>query len=190
MATTKQAPGGGRPRLLHGVIETLVLLAVWLLLSGHYDVMHISLGVVSVGLVMFMNRGLRDAAPAHQPIGTRLRWGRLVVYLPWLLWQMVLSALHVARVVFSSRSALHPSVVHFKSAQPNESAAVILGNSITLTPGTLTLDISGDEYTVHCLSKKTEAGLLDGSMQRRVARLFVNQPGEMVFDVRSERSDD
>jgi multicomponent Na+:H+ antiporter subunit E len=171
----------------HRLVEALLLLVVWLLLSGRYDLMHVGLGLVSVGLVLLMNREPYQPPPAGQPAVPRLRWGRLLSFLPWLLWQMVVSALHVARVVFSPRSALHPSVIHFRSAQPRESAAVILGNSITLTPGTLTLDIAGDEYTVHCLTGRTESGLLDGSMPHRVARLFQDQPGDMVFDVHRER---
>ena len=186
MTTNQQ--GNGQRWGMPWIFQGLLLLVVWLLLSGHYDVMHISLGVASVGLVLFMNRKYYHETPAGPAGNARLRWGRFALYLPWLLWQMILSALQVARVVFSPRNSLQPVMVHFRSEQPNESASVILGNSITLTPGTLTLDIAGDEYAIHCLSARTEVGLLDGSMQRRVARLFVDQPGKMVFAVRRERS--
>jgi multicomponent Na+:H+ antiporter subunit E len=76
-------------------------------------------------------------------------------------------------------------MVRFKSRQPGDLARVILGNSITLTPGTQTIMIDGDEYLVHALTPTTAEGLLGGTMQTKVARLFVDQPADMVTESRS-----
>jgi multicomponent Na+:H+ antiporter subunit E len=176
------APSAWRRYLVEGV----VLMALWLLLSGHYDVFHLALGVLSVGLVIGINRRPPSVVCREEPTEARLRLRRLALYIPWLFLEMVLSSLHVARVVLSPRPPLSPRMVRFKSRQPGDLARVILGNSITLTPGTLTIMIDGDEYLVHALTPTTAEGLLTGTMQTKVARLFVDQPADMVTESRSD----
>jgi multicomponent Na+:H+ antiporter subunit E len=168
------------------LVEGVVLMALWLLLSGHYDAFHIALGLLSVGLVIGINRRPPPVICRDDPAEARLRLRRLALYIPWLFLEMVLSSLHVARVVLSPRPPLSPRMVRFKSRQPGDLARVILGNSITLTPGTLTIMIDGDEYLVHALTPTTAEGLLGGTMQTKVARLFVDQPADMVTESRSD----
>ncbi|HVR34897.1 MAG TPA: Na+/H+ antiporter subunit E [Methylomirabilota bacterium] len=174
----KTAPFAWRRFLVQGV----VLMGLWLLLSGQYDAFHIALGVLSVGLVIGINRHLPPVVCRDDPPEARLRLWRLALYLPWLFLEMVLSSLHVARVVLSPRPPLSPRMVRFKSRQPGDFARVILGNSITLTPGTLTITIEGDEYLVHALTPTTASGLLSGTMQTKVARLFLDEPADMVTE--------
>ena len=178
----RTVPSAWRRFLVQGV----VLMALWLLLSGHFDAFHVALGVLSVGLVIAINRRLPAVVCRNDPPDVRLRLRRLLLYLPWLFLEMVLSSLHVARVVLSPRPPLSPRMVRFKSRQPGDLARVILGNSITLTPGTLTISIDGDEFLVHALSPTTAAGLLTGTMQTKVARLFVDAPADMVTESRAD----
>lgn len=159
----------------------------WLLLSGHYDLFHILLGVISVSWVILLNWKLPPAMSHPGGIEPALRWRRLVLYLPWLFKEMVLSALHVARATISPRASLSPTLVRFRSEQPNEMASVLLGNSITLTPGTLTIDIVRNEFLVHALTQNRADGLLTGKMQAKVARLFTDEPGAMVKEARCSR---
>ncbi|MEX1099024.1 MAG: Na+/H+ antiporter subunit E, partial [Bacteriovoracaceae bacterium] len=65
-------------------------------------------------------------------------------------------------------------------------AKVVLGNSMTLTPGTLTLDIEDDRFLIHALTRETAQVLIDGPMPRKVARLFVNETGEMMTSIQME----
>ncbi len=162
-------------------LKAAVLMLVWLLLSGHYDLFHILLGVLSVILILLMNRPRESASPQ---LLQSVRWGRVLLYVPWLIKEMVLSALYVMRVVWAPRMPLDPRLLRFKSSQPNDVAKVILGNSITLTPGTLTVDLGQQEFLVHALTHKLGSGLLNGTMQTKVASLFTDHPGAMVFDVR------
>jgi multicomponent Na+:H+ antiporter subunit E len=183
MTEPKTMDGGARVPWWRGFgWHGLALFAVWLVLSGHYDLFHLSLGLLSVGMVLWINRRILPGRTPGSP-ARRLRAGRLTLYLAWLLWQMVLAGLHVARVVLTPRMPIHPRLIRFTSRQPNEVAQVILGNSITLTPGTLTLEIEGDTFLVHSLTETTAGGLVSGDMQRRVARLYCDHPDEMVFDV-------
>ena len=93
-------------------------------------------------------------------------------YIPWLLFQVVLANLHVVYLVFRP-SLIRPQVVHFKTRLTSDMSKVTLGNSITLTPGTITLDIADDEFWVHALSDKAAKDLLSGEMERRVALVFL-----------------
>jgi multicomponent Na+:H+ antiporter subunit E len=99
-------------------------------------------------------------------------WGRLLAYAPWLLVQVVLASLHVAQVVLSPKMPIRPRLVRFRADLPGEVAHLTLANSITLTPGTVTVDRHGDEYLIHALTDDTAGGLLGGDMQRRVGRVF------------------
>lgn len=162
------------------------LLVVWLVLSGLYDAFHIGLGVASALLVLLMNppTSLDSEGSRTEPP----RWGRLLLYIPWLAAEMLLAALSVARVVITPRMPLSPCLVRFRSRQPGQMARVVLGNSITLTPGTLTIDLAGEEFLVHALTADSPSRLLDESMQTRVARLFTDHPAEMLSNVRIVRS--
>ena len=148
----------------------LILFLFWLVLSGHSDSWHVSLGLVCAALVAFFSSDLLFRnAPAPRKL---LRTWRFVQYIPWLLYQVVLANLHVVYLVFRP-SLIHPQVIHFKTRLTSDLSKVTLGNSITLTPGTITMDIADDEFCVHALSDKTAEALLSGEMERRVAHVFL-----------------
>jgi len=170
------------------VVQVLLLMALWLALSGLYDAFHLGLGAVSVACVLWLNRRLRRAprAAGAVRVDAEVHPLRFAAYCGWLLGQILLSAIHVAAVVLHPRMPVSPRVVRFRSDQPNDVARMLLANSITLTPGTLTIEVEGDEFVVHALTGATARGLLDGTMQAKVARLFCDEPGRAVYDVRWE----
>jgi multicomponent Na+:H+ antiporter subunit E len=84
---------------------------------------------------------------------------------------MVLSSLLVARLILWDRDSIDPRIVVFRSNQPSIIHHTVFANSITLTPGTLTVDLQGDQYLVHAICARTENDLLNGPMARKVARL-------------------
>ena len=159
----------------------------WLLLSGHYDLMHISLGVFSVFLVMLMNYPLRRRLFAMEEERSATlsfsRLQRLSFYIPWLLWQIIVSSIQVAYVVLHPRCPIDPALLRFKTKLKNVSSKVILGNSITLTPGTITLEIEGDEFLVHALMDISSTGIIDGTLPGQVAKLYEREPGQVIYDV-------
>lgn len=161
-------------------------MAFWLIMSGHYDLMHISFGVFSVILVMLLHHPLRKhlvALGEHSPT-LKLRPARLTYYVPWLLWQIVIASLQVAYAVLHPKCPIDPAVVRFKTRLGNTSSKVILGNSITLTPGTITLEIERDEFLVHSLMDISSSGIVDGTLPGEVAKLYERSPGQVVRDVR------
>jgi multicomponent Na+:H+ antiporter subunit E len=167
------------------LILFVLLLGLWLLMSGHYDFFHISMGVLSTALVVALNYRLLkhffvlDNESRYAP----LRFGRFLFYIPWLMWQIVIAALQVASVVLTPKMPLDPSLVRFKAKYPNTAGRVILANSITLTPGTITLELNDDEYLVHALMDVSSAGIIDGTLPGEVAKLFTKDPGMVVSDV-------
>jgi multicomponent Na+:H+ antiporter subunit E len=156
------------------VTEVIMLAGVWLIFSGMLDAFHLSLGAASVAAVMLFNRAVRRLSPARGGPAERaqIRYGSVLLYIPWLLLQIVISAVYVTRVILADPDCINPEVFRFRCDQPNEVAQVTLANSITLTPGTLTLAVDGDEYTVHALDTHSKSGVLTGEMQRRVAKMW------------------
>jgi multicomponent Na+:H+ antiporter subunit E len=165
-------------------------LGLWLLMSGHYDVFHISMGILSSAIVVLLNARLNKHYFLIENAGgyTPIRLGRVFLYIPWLIWQIVLASLQVARIVLDPRRPVDPSLVKFKTRYPNALAQVFLANSITLTPGTITLELNDGEYIVHALTDASASGIVDDSMPRKVAGLFAKTPGPVISETQVIRS--
>jgi multicomponent Na+:H+ antiporter subunit E len=98
---------------------------------------------------------------------------KMAAYLCWLLVQVIKSALYVSRIALSDKSLVEPSIAWFRADYDSPFARALLANSITLTPGTITIDITDDGiFSVHALTRELREGLLDGSMQAKVAWLY------------------
>jgi multicomponent Na+:H+ antiporter subunit E len=140
----------------------------WLLLSGHFDATLIGYGVLScLGVVaLIAHLGILD----HEALPTHLGL-RAFFYLPWLFKQILLSNIAVAKVILDPRLPIHPRILRVTASQKTQVGQVIYANSITLTPGTVTLDVRDDQFLVHSLTKESAEGLLSGEMDARVAHL-------------------
>lgn len=173
---------------ISSTVHAVILMGVWLLLSGHYDTFHISLGVFSVGLVMVLNRGLHRVRLYPGDIHRNLNFGRLFIYIFWLVKEIILAAIQVARYVLDPRMPVDPSFLMFHADLPNAGSQVVLANSITLTPGTLTVDITKGVFLVHSLSDASSTSLIEGTMPRKVAELFEGDESGEVTDIRFIKS--
>lgn len=155
----------------HGLALGLVLAVVWLLWSGYLLPLMALWALVSIGgaVVLSGRLGLLDdeGVPLH------LWRPRLVPYLGWLTWQVVLSNVDVVKRVWARRPALDPQVLEVPAQAATSAGRVLYANSITLTPGTITvrlLDEGGDaRLLVHALHAGTADDLRGGEMGRRVA---------------------
>lgn len=150
------------------IVLFAALYATWLLLSGHYTANLMIYGALScAGVVAIaMHLGIVD----DEAVPLQLLPGH-VSYLPWLAKEIVLSNLSVARVILTPSLPIHPRIVAIEVSQKSEVAQVIHANSITLTPGTVTLDARNGRFLVHALTTHSAEGLLSGEMDRRVASL-------------------
>lgn len=151
-----------------GLILFVALFGVWLLLSGHYTQTLMTYGALScLGVVLLVGYlGILDeeALPAHLGI-------RPLLYGPWLLKEIFVSNLSVAKVILSPDLPIRPRILRVDASQKTDVGRVTYANSITLTPGTVTLDVRDGKLLVHALTTDSAEGLLSGEMDRRVARL-------------------
>lgn len=179
-----------RPTFLSNLLSFLGLLGFWLVMSGYYDAIHIGYGVACTLLVMALFRKIRGHRffPDDETVAHRIRYGRAFYYVGWLVWQIIVSGVYVAGVILRRDMPIEPSVVTFRADLPGPTARMILGNSITLTPGTLTVQIEEDRFVVHALTPGTFAGIVDDSMPRQVLRLFSSEDRPVISDVRITHS--
>ena len=150
------------------VLISMTLFAYWLLLSGHYTLWLMGSGavlsVLVVGFCLFKGITDEEGFPIE-------KLPRALVYWPWLGWQMVLSALNVARLILHPRLPISPTMVKVDAQQKSAVGLTIYANSITLTPGTISVEVSerGKAIWVHAITKENAAGFADDEMNRRVA---------------------
>ncbi len=149
----------------------LLCFAVWLLLSGHFSSpLLLGLGVLSSLLVAVMGWRMRGLNPEERP--ARLRPNpHLILYWPWLLWQIIQSNWDVMRRILAPELPISPTMIRMKLNQRSDSGKVIYANSITLTPGTVTTSLQDDYIEVHALTREAAEALREGEMSRRVQQL-------------------
>lgn len=165
-------------------LQFVVLFALWMLLAGRTLPRDFVIGALVVLYIVFINRHLIKP-PATNRLGqpTRLNWGALLFsYLPWLIWQIILANIEVAKIIVF-RKPINPKVLTFKTGLRNETAITLFANSITLTPGTLSVDVVGDTLYVHALDPDLAGGIFDGDIEARVARVFNEAPITPDVDV-------
>ncbi|HEX7028805.1 MAG TPA: Na+/H+ antiporter subunit E [Gammaproteobacteria bacterium] len=152
----------------HTISLMLVLAAFWLLNSGHYTPLLFFLAICSIALVILISHRMDVIDHESQPL-------HLTMYVPgywlWLIKEIVLANLDVTYRIWHGNSSISPTRTVLKMEQNTDMGKVIYANSITLTPGTVAMDLDGDRLVVHALTKKAVEDLHTGEMGRRVRRL-------------------
>jgi len=152
---------------LRSLSLVIILFAFWLLLSGYFVPFLLTMGLLSAIVVAML--GHRMDVVDHEGHPIQLSW-RLIFYWPWLFKEIVLSAWSVSRVILDPRLPVSPTLVRAKTSQKTTVGLVTYANSITLTPGTISVDVKPGEILVHALTREAADGLLEGEMDRRVTR--------------------
>lgn len=153
---------------MHFAALFTVLLAVWILLSGQYTLTHLAAGVLSSLFVTFIALRKRISEKNGIPLKIFLT---LFTYWPWLLYKIVMANLDVAYRVWHPRLPISPRYIKVPFSTRTDIGTVTYANSITLTPGTITVTIDGRHLLVHALTKESAQELLDGEMHARVKKL-------------------
>ena len=147
----------------------LVLFGVWVLLSGIIEPLLLGLGLASSLAVVWIT--VRADRRDGEPVPFTLRVERLPGYLLWLAWEIVKSNVDVSRRILSPSLPIAPAVRWLPASQRSELARVIYADSITLTPGTLSIDLEDASVEVHALNEGSLDALERGEMDARVSRL-------------------
>lgn len=154
----------------------IILFLPWLVLSGKYDAMHIGMGVLCAAMVAWWSKDLLFPNGKFSISFYIKHLFRFIPYMGWLFWQIVLSNVHVLKVALSPRmrELISPKMVRFNTDVTEEISKFVLANSITLTPGTVTVRVEGRRFLVHALTEKAASGLPGESdeMERRIINVF------------------
>jgi len=166
---TRSRPGKSvAPR----IVTFFIMFSVWVLLSGKFDLFHISLGIISCILVSIFGSELlfSDLNIKKLP----LVWLRFIRYVPWLLYQVMVANIHVMVLAFHPKmiDLIDPQIIVFRSQLKSDLSLLTLANSITLTPGTITVYVSVfGEVTFHAIDVESGQSL-PWIMDARIAEIF------------------
>lgn len=151
--------------MIHALRLAILLFGLWLGLSGHLEALLLGLGLAStllaVTIARRMDRVDRERTAARVPL-------RLLRFWFWLLGRVIAANLHVVRCIVMPGRTISPQVFTVPLPQQSELGRVIYANSVTLTPGTVTLRVSQDCLLVHALTREAARKLQTGDMARQV----------------------
>ena len=144
----------------------LVLFAFWLLLSGYFTAFLMVSGAISALAVVLFARRMDVVDHEGHPVHLAPR--ALLSYWPWLFKEIVKSAWSVATIILHPRLPISPTLVRVRATQKTDVGRATFANSITLTPGTISVEVGREEFLVHALTQSTALDLATGDMDRRV----------------------
>jgi len=148
------------------VARALMLFVVWIVLSGSHNVVHLLGGALLAFLVSWINR-------SPQQTGIRVRpWTRVPGYGLWLFGRILRSGVHLSRLILAPSLPIAPKLIRYQTELESKNAVVLLGNSITLTPGTITVEIQPGELVVHAIDDVSGRDLGQGILEEKVGRVF------------------
>ena len=162
--------------MVHMTCLALVLFAFWMVLSGRTETKFVVYGILTAVVTTWVTYPLllvpnKDGSKKYYVFGFSIP--KMIMYFFWLMWQLVLANIDVLLATTGQELNIDPKVVRFRFKADNPMASVILANSITLTPGTVTMNVTDDGvYEIHALTVGSAAGVLDGGMQKKVADLY------------------
>lgn len=146
----------------------VALFVFWILMSGYFTAFLLSAGFGSALAVAWLARRMyaldHESHPSHLSFAAATYW-------PWLIKEIWKAGIQVSRIIVDPALPISPTLVRFKPGQASTVGLVTHANSITLTPGTITVQAGRDEFLVHGLTRAGAEGCVDSEMDRRVRRL-------------------
>jgi multicomponent Na+:H+ antiporter subunit E len=166
------------PRWTIIIVEFITLFVFWLVLSDHYNLRYILLGLFCSGLVTFLTydtlfyikHKLPDKGITSKMILISLL--RVLIYIPWLLWEIVKANVEVAFLILHPKLPVKPVLLSFKTDYRLNITRVTLANSITLTPGTITVDLQENNYIVHAITPESADAIESARLLNKAGAIF------------------
>ena len=147
------------------IIAASLFFLFWFMLSGHTETLLIVLGILSTLLTIFLSARMNIIDHESYPFHLS---GRLLRYYPYLAKEIIKANIDVIKRILTPGRSISPQIITLPASQKTDLSKVIYANSITLTPGTVTLELSGDEIKVHALSKEGATDLQTGQMAKAI----------------------
>lgn len=164
-----------------------VLFVFWFILSGKLEAKYLIFGLVSAALVTFVTQDLLEPEKTRRKksrSATPLqRAGKVFSYWVWLSYEIIKANLQVAYLVLHPKLPIDPGLLRFRTRLQSQLGHIVLANSITLTPGTITVDLTDGTYLVHALVPGAAGSLLEAKMQSRLEAIF-GEPEEPQPEIR------
>jgi multicomponent Na+:H+ antiporter subunit E len=161
-----------RPRSISSkflFLKAMVLFAFWILLSASFEWIHLGLGLLFSFAVAWSNAGHSTFVPKFR------LWSRVILYFPWLFYKIVQSSLHLTKLILHPALPIDPQLISVESKLNHHAAVVLLGNSITLTPGTITAEVDHNKLIVHALDKVLSEDVTSKQIESKIAEIFRDQ---------------
>ena len=152
----------------HTIYLSLFLAAFWLLISDYNTILILSLGVASIAFVLFIAHRMDVVDHESQPLHLTTK---LPGFYAWLIKEIICANILVVKHIWLGNRRISPTLTTIKASQKTDMGKVIYANSITLTPGTVSVSLDDDKITVHALLHKSIKDLEAGEMDRRVTEL-------------------
>ena len=153
------------------ILKTLSLCLIWLLLTASFDLFHMGLGFLAAFGVAWLNT---DRATSRSAI-PRLR---IVWYFPWLVGRILQSGFHLSAVILHPALPIDPKLIRYRTELREEAGIVLLGNSITLTPGTITAEVNSRDLVVHAIDDQSADDVTSQRLEQKIAGLFAEKGTE------------
>ncbi len=151
----------------------MALFVFWVLLSASFEWSHLGLGLISSCAVAWVNSGHSPFVPKFQV------WFRILLYLPWLFYKIVQSSLHLSKLILHPALPIAPQLIVVESKLRHNAAVVLLGNSITLTPGTITAEVDRNKLIVHAIDKVSGEDITSKQMESKIANIFKDEEPDL-----------
>lgn len=186
-AETRKSDCGvvGSP-VVHKGFMVVALFLFWYVLSGRSDAKFLIYGAITAAVTTMITYPLL-LAPNQSRTRCYFVFGvsplKGLRYFFWLMYQLVMANIDVLLATTDQELAIDPRVLKFRFTADNPVASVVLANSITLTPGTVTMDVTNDGiYTIHALTPGAAEGIRSGDFPAHVARLFDEENDFLLID--------
>lgn len=148
------------------VLKATTLFVLWVMLSGKFDLYHLGLGLILSFAVAWINSGHSSFVPRFYI------WGKILLYFPWLFTRILQSGLHLTKLILHPKLPIHPRLIRYESQLQERPAVVLLGNSITLTPGTITAEVNGKVLLVHAMDEASGEDVTSRRLESKIAQVF------------------
>jgi multicomponent Na+:H+ antiporter subunit E len=154
-------------------IKGLALFLFWIFLSASFEWIHLGLGLISSFAVAWINSDRSPFVPKFR------LWPRILLYLPWLFYKIIQSSLHLTKLILHPALPIAPQLISVESKLRHQAAVVLFGNSITLTPGTITAEVDRNNLIVHAIDKVSGEDIASKQMESKIADLFKDEEPDL-----------
>lgn len=148
----------------------ILFFLIWIIFNGQVTTEIVLFGIAVAGAVYAFCCRFLDYSPSKDWILVR-RSGYILIFLGVLIWEIIKANAATLKLILSPRSRVEPAIVRFRTKLRSKKARVLLANSITLTPGTITVSLQEDTYTIHCLDKRFGEGLEDSVFEKYLKKI-------------------